>query len=49
MNLQKPFFLGKTDTTVERIKALKVFKVALTPFNLDNILFTKFEDLAPGN
>ena len=31
------------------MKALKVFKVALTPFNLENILFTKFEDLAPSN
>ena len=28
------------------MKALKVFKVALKLFNLDNILFTKFEDLA---
>ena len=31
------------------MEALKVFKVAITPFNLDNILYTKFEDFAPNN
>ena len=52
VNSQKPFFKKNwyyCDAIQEWMKALKVFKVALTPFNLDNILFTKFEDLAPSN
>ena len=31
------------------MKALRVFKVVLTPFNLDNILFTGFEHSVPSN
>ena len=52
VNLQKPFFKKNwyyCDVIQEWIKALKVFKFVLTPFNLDNILFTKFEDLTPSN
>ena len=52
VNLQKPFFKKNwyyCDVIQEWTKALKVFRVALTPFNLDNISFTKFEDLTPSN
>ena len=52
LNLQKHFFKKNCyycDVIQEWTKAWKVSKVVLTPFNLDNILFTKLQDLLPSN